>query len=171
LPEISLPSDQRAQGTPGARCTRGLVCKSAQRKAHTSIQVQRRRSGIPCAMVLTLIARSPRRIGLCCLRRLRIWFCPPGRARKTSADLTPTSEASGPHAFAVRVVAVRLRAGPIAHGNPPCDHLKRAGTAASTAPRPAYVTIMIRPSLGVGWQITHSLICISEKQKYFYIRG
>ena len=34
---------------PGARCTRGLVCKVAQRKAHTSIQVQRRQSGIPCA--------------------------------------------------------------------------------------------------------------------------
>ena len=38
---------------PGARCTRGLVCKM-QKKAHTSIQVQRRQSGIPCAMVLTV---------------------------------------------------------------------------------------------------------------------
>ena len=56
--QISLPSDQRAQGIPGARCTRGLVRKSAQ-KTHTSIQVQRRQSGIPCAMVLRLIARSP----------------------------------------------------------------------------------------------------------------
>ncbi len=40
---------------PGARCTRGLVCKIVQKKAHTSIQVQRRHSGIPCAMVLRLM--------------------------------------------------------------------------------------------------------------------
>ena len=34
---------------PDARCTRGLVCKIVRKKAHTSIQVQRRHSGIPCA--------------------------------------------------------------------------------------------------------------------------
>jgi hypothetical protein len=45
---------KRAQGTPGARCTRGLVCKLHERNAHTSIQVQRRQSGIPCAMVYGL---------------------------------------------------------------------------------------------------------------------
>jgi hypothetical protein len=28
------PRDQRAQGIPGARCTRGLVCKVAQKNAH-----------------------------------------------------------------------------------------------------------------------------------------
>ena len=33
----------------------------AQKKAHTSIQVQRRHSGLPCAMVLRLMPRSPRR--------------------------------------------------------------------------------------------------------------
>src|SRR5258707_15154195 len=35
--------------------------QDAQRKAHTSIQVQRRQSGIPCAMVLRLMPCSPRR--------------------------------------------------------------------------------------------------------------
>ena len=34
---------------PDARCTRGLVCKLRE-KTHTGIQVQRRQSGIPCAM-------------------------------------------------------------------------------------------------------------------------
>src|ERR1700676_2532113 len=33
----------------------------ARRNAHTSIQVQRRASGLPCAMALRLMARSPRR--------------------------------------------------------------------------------------------------------------
>src|SRR3979411_2187942 len=42
---------------PDARCTRGLVRKIVQR-AHTSIQVQRRLSDIPCAMALRLIACS-----------------------------------------------------------------------------------------------------------------
>src|SRR5437016_10442979 len=46
---------------PGARCTRGLVCKAVRKETHTSIQVQRKHSGIPRAMVLRLMARSPRR--------------------------------------------------------------------------------------------------------------
>jgi hypothetical protein len=45
---------------PGARCTRGLVCK-VHEKTHTSIQVQRKHSGIPRAMALRLMPRSPRR--------------------------------------------------------------------------------------------------------------
>jgi hypothetical protein len=31
---IFRPSKQRAQGKPGARCTRGLVCKNVQKNAH-----------------------------------------------------------------------------------------------------------------------------------------
>ena len=54
------PKRKRAQGKPGARCTRGLVCKLCIKKTHTSIQVQRRQSGLPCAMALRLISRSPR---------------------------------------------------------------------------------------------------------------
>jgi hypothetical protein len=38
MPEVCqkfpYPLDQRAQGTPGARCTRGLVCNTAQKNAH-----------------------------------------------------------------------------------------------------------------------------------------
>jgi hypothetical protein len=56
----------RAQGRPGARCTRDLVCKHAHKKTHTSIQVQRKQSGLPCAMALRLIPCSPRR-DLACL--------------------------------------------------------------------------------------------------------
>ena len=32
LPEFCPPSNKRAQGKPDARCTRGLVCKQAQKK-------------------------------------------------------------------------------------------------------------------------------------------
>ena len=49
---------ERAQGRPGARCTRGLMCQGTDSKAHTSIQVQRKQSGLPCAMVLTAYLRA-----------------------------------------------------------------------------------------------------------------
>src|SRR5882757_5680897 len=54
------PKNQRAQGKPGTRCTRGLACNDAK-AAHTSIQVQRRHSDFPCAMALRLMPCSPRR--------------------------------------------------------------------------------------------------------------
>jgi hypothetical protein len=45
---------------PGARCTRGLVCKTVQK--HTrAYRYRRGHPGIPCAMALRLIPRSPRR--------------------------------------------------------------------------------------------------------------
>ena len=56
----TLSLQMREQGMPGARCTRGLVC-NVRKKSHTSIQVQSEHSGIPCAMALRLMPRSPRR--------------------------------------------------------------------------------------------------------------
>ncbi len=79
-----LPSS-RSEGAGNAGCTlhpRSRV-QFALRKAHTSIQVQRRQSGIPCAVVLTLISRSPRGTG----------FLAPviGAMRSIIANLTPAS--------------------------------------------------------------------------------
>jgi hypothetical protein len=62
------PSNQRAQGMPGARCARSLVCEIAE---HTSVvtTVTPETPGIPRAMVLTAyIALSPV-TGLSCHRR------------------------------------------------------------------------------------------------------
>jgi len=50
---------QRAQGRPGARCTRGLVCKTAQKKTHTSIQVQREHPAFPAQWFTAYNALSP----------------------------------------------------------------------------------------------------------------
>jgi hypothetical protein len=91
------PLKNRAQGRPGARCTRGLVCKHAQTKTHTSIQVQRKQSGLPCAMVLRLIPCYPRRSFLATVTPKKL----------ASRKLDTSTEASGPHDFAVRVSAVR----------------------------------------------------------------
>src|SRR6266545_4822060 len=43
------------------RAAPAVSCANARENAHTSIQVQRRQSDIPCAMALRLISRSPRR--------------------------------------------------------------------------------------------------------------
>ena len=55
---------------------------NAQTKTHTSIQVQRRQSGLPCAMVLTVSFVLSPVTGLVCHRRLR---------KLPSANLTPAS--------------------------------------------------------------------------------
>src|SRR5450755_626922 len=39
--------------------------------------------------------------------------------------------------------------------------------AASTATHPAFVTIMIRPSCGVGWREVVEMICPTGEAKYF----
>jgi hypothetical protein len=55
----------KSEGAGNAGCTlhpRSRV-QNCAKKTHTSIQVQRRQSDIPCAMVLRLISRSPRRSG------------------------------------------------------------------------------------------------------------
>jgi hypothetical protein len=100
LPEVclSLSPSMRGQGMPDARCTRGLACKGWQEKAHTSIQVQRRTSDIPCAMALRLIRALPGE-----LRSVATVACEP--VRKLGASLA----APGPHDFAVRFDTARQR--------------------------------------------------------------
>src|ERR1700676_5094334 len=55
---IPALSELRAQGMPGARCARGLVCNGSGR-AHTSVQVTPESPGIPRAMVLRIIRALP----------------------------------------------------------------------------------------------------------------
>ena len=75
------------RAAPAVSCAIGT-----NRRTHTSIQVQRRTSDIPCAMARRLITRSPRRIHGFCLRRLTETgtFGPVGPSALPQ-DLTPTS--------------------------------------------------------------------------------
>src|SRR6266436_9246601 len=106
---------------PGAQCARGLACKIKQAYELVTT-VTPERPGIPRAMVLRLTSRSPR------LPR----FLTPSPALLLTG-LTPTIGASEPHDFAVRKQTA---------------FVSRA--AASTASRPAFVTIASRPSIGTG---------------------
>src|SRR5437764_7839169 len=92
LCENVVPRKRRAQGKPGARCTRGLVRKVIK-VTHTSIQVQRRQSGFPRAMVLTVSSALSPVTGLFCHCHLQVNTC----------KLDASVGASGPHGFAVRL--------------------------------------------------------------------
>ena len=154
-PSFAFRCPSRKEGAGNAGCAlhpRSRV-QNGQRKTHTSIQVQRRHSGIPCAMALRLITRSPRRIGLCCLRRLRIaGSSAPGRADLPSADLTPTPEASGPHDFTVRCGIARQHAlrSLTSPKSPPCDPIARTTPPRPPHPIPTFVTMANAPSPGTG---------------------
>jgi hypothetical protein len=65
LRDFAPSRNQRAQGMPGAGWHPRSRVQNALKNAHTSIQVQPKQPGIPCAMALRLMPRSPwRRIPL-----------------------------------------------------------------------------------------------------------
>jgi hypothetical protein len=83
-----MPGDGLARGPPAIRKLAALTTGPA------------RSSGIPCAMVLTLIARAPWRPG----------FLAPSLARvRRARELSLSVGRPGPHAFAVRTGIVRPR--------------------------------------------------------------
>src|ERR1700736_6793364 len=97
LPGTSCPrKNQRAQGKPGARCTRSLVC-SVLVAHECSYHRSTGTPGLPCAMVLTACFVLSPVTGLSCHRRLA----------ETPAKLDASVGASGPHDFAVRVSIIR----------------------------------------------------------------
>src|SRR3954452_760257 len=135
-----VPSEnQRAQGMPGARRARSLACKI---KKHTSIvtTVTPGSPGIPRAMVLTVSFVLFPVTGLVCHRRQRKYF----------RQLDASVGASEPHDFAVRLTCCSSKA-----------------PSASTASRPAFVTIAIRPSVEQDG-VTNEVICFGEEHEYFW---
>ena len=116
---LSLLKTERAQGRPGARCTRGLVRKMHKENAHEhtgSAEAFRPslRDGFTAYNVLSPVT------GLSCHRH--------SREALASWKLDTSVGVSGPHDFAVRIGAPVSRA------------------AASTASHPTFVTIANRPS-------------------------
>ena len=128
--------------------------QSVHRKLHTVDHRYPETPGSPCAMVLRLISRSPRRRIRLVTVASGLMVCPPGWARKTSASLTPATGArttrlcrtqrpqentfdgpcairrAPPEAFQRRSSARTS----IAHRqNPPCDAVSRP-----TLPRPPH---------------------------------
>ena len=131
-----LPLKQREQGMPGARCTRGLVCKFVRRvRAHEhtgSAETLRHppRNGFTAYGALFSATNSS------CRRHRRIkGFVEPGWARNTSADLTPATGA-GTTRFCRTLHRRSSGALQSLTAEPPCNHTCAPDAAASTASHP-----------------------------------
>ena len=149
------------------RAAPAVSCANCAKEAHTSIQVQRKHSGIPRAMALRLMARSPR-------RRIRLVtvtgglrFC---RTRLSSQHLRrfDTSNGCRNHTL-LPYAATRLRQPPSSEtglrrvkrlnrakasssgalqsltAEPPCDHPSRPTLPRPPHPTPTFVTMAKRP--------------------------
>ena len=136
---IPALSESRAQGMPGARCARGLVCNGSGR-AHTSIQVTPESPGIPHAMVYGLSRARPGVPGLLAT------VIP---EKLASQELDTSVGVPGPHVFSVRLKCRR----PQHHPRPP-------------HPAPRFVTLRNAPLSGRD-EVNIEVICISEKQNIF----
>jgi hypothetical protein len=113
----------RGRGECRMRAAPAVPCAKWVKKTHTSIQVQRRQSDIPCAMALRLTSCSSRRPGsfATVVQRIKV-LSAPGRADQTSANLTPASgcqnHTTSPYATAPFVSAPFDRSRTLA--SPPC---------------------------------------------------
>ena len=156
------------------RAAPAVPCAKKCKKTHTSIQVQRRTSDIPCAMALRLITRSPRRrirlvtvvgelaasprpVGPACLRQL-----------DTSNGCR--NHTTSPYAAAPFVSAPFDRSRVWLNPKPALPSRFTPNAAASTASRPASLTIRIRPSVGQDGEV-YIPESGQAKQKYFCKRG
>jgi hypothetical protein len=121
------PSRREGAGNAGCALHPRSRVQIAQKNAHTSIQVQRRQSGIPCAIVLRLMPRSPR-------RRIRLVTVAAGlmadtiRLDRYSHRQLGTSNGCQDHTvLPYATSAVRLAHRLFAHRSKdlPCEHLAR----------------------------------------------
>src|SRR5712664_1438824 len=124
-------------------------------------------------MVLRLISCSPRRSGLFATVACGYVLSKPGWADLTPPNLTPASgrqdHTTSPYAATSFVSSPFDRSQ--AFRQPALQPRCAPNAAASTASLPASVTIMIRPSGGVGWREFVEMICPSGEAKYFCKQG
>src|ERR1700738_3676718 len=142
---------KREQGMPDARCTRGLACKTGNENAHehtgsaeairhslrngfTDYNALSRRR-IRLVTVVGELAASPRPVGPACLRQL-----------DTSNGCR--NHTTSPYASAPFVCAPFDRSRVWLNPKPALQFTCAPDAAASTASRPASLTIRIRPSVG-----------------------
>ena len=135
---------KRAQGRPGARCTRGLVCAHRKRAhEHTGSAETLRpslRSGFTAYFELSPVNGS--------------FATVVPQEALLPKELDASTAASGPHDFAVRVMRFVSRAFRV-----------------HRSPHPTSVTIAIRPSCGRGISEIIALICPTGRAEYFSAKG
>jgi hypothetical protein len=120
-----------------------------EKKTHTSIQGSGGNPTFPAQWLYGLYRAHPGVSGFpasVASRNLALW---PGRAFAPPKDLTPTTEASGPHDFTVRSGIVRLACRrPLTEFIPPCEHTSRPTPPRPPHPIPTFGDDGQRPFLG-----------------------
>src|SRR6188768_1605634 len=154
LPEVCLSLSLTNEGAGNAGCAlhpRSRV-QIVRVKTHTSIQGSGEHPTFPAQWFDGLSRAHPGVSGSSRLRRLRkTGSSAPGRADVPSADLTPTTEASGPHDFAVRFGIVRpARRAPLTE-NRPANTPRARRRSVHRIPSQRSVTMANAPSSGTGW--------------------
>jgi hypothetical protein len=122
------PKKKRAQGRPGARCTRGLVCKSSKQIRTRAYRFSGNTPAFPAQWLYSLYRALPGETKACLSPS-------PPKKRELPRNLTPAIGASGPHDFAVRLTRCSSKA----HRRP-------------SLPAPTSVTMANAPSLGTGYE-------------------
>ena len=148
VPQTGGSRECRMRAAPAVSCA-----KCTSKNTHTSIQGSGEHPTFPAQWLYGLSRAHPGVSGSSRLRRLRkTGSSAPGRADGPSADLTPTTEASGPHDFAVRFGTARLRVpGPLTEFIPPCDPSPRTmPSRPPQLPSQRSVTMANAPSSGTG---------------------
>ena len=166
----NYPREERAQGMPGARCTRSLACEN--KKAHEVVTTSSpEQPGIPRAMVLTAYFEISPVIGLFVTVACEYDSSAPGRADFAPQNLTPASRrqdhTTSPSATAPFVCAPvrRSRVGP----RPEITTARRR-CRVHRIPCPTSVTIAKRPSFGTGWA-RHGTDLRRARREIFLQRG
>ncbi len=138
-PEVCVSLSLKQEGAGNAGCAlhpRSRV-RNCAKKLHTSIQGSGEHPTFPAQWFYGLSRAHPGVSGFLAPVVLRKLARQPGRALVPPQNLTPTTEASGPHVFAVRFGAVRPHALKTAHGVYPALPSHRAhDAAASTTSHP-----------------------------------
>src|SRR5438552_17633346 len=137
---------------PGARCTRGLVCKVHKGKRTRAYRFSGGTPTFPAQWLYGLLRALPGESGFVVSVASRKLARRPGRAFAPPQDLTPTTEASGPHDFAVRISIVRpARRCPLTE-NRPANTLHARYRCVHRIPSQRSVTMANAPSSGTGWR-------------------
>ena len=156
------PSQREGAGNAGCALHPRSRVQDAQRKAHTSIQVQRKQSGIPCAMALRLMPCSPRRrirlvtvaAGLRLIDPVGSTSPPPSLAPATGVGTTRFCRTQHQRRSSCALAKAFVFAPRPLTAIRPAITL-RADAAASTASHPAFVTTRDPPLLpgkdGASW--------------------
>ena len=162
-----VPRNNEGAGNAGCALHPRSRVQRVERKSHTSIQGSGGDPTFPAQWLYGLFRALPGVSGFLASvasRKLALW---PGWAFAPPKDLTPTSEASGPHDFAVRFSTARQHAPrPLTEFIPPCDPIARTMPPRPPHPIPTFGDDGQRPFLRDRMAEVLKMICPTAKAKF-----